>query len=83
MHKKDEYPEIWAAMEAAKAELEPLMAKRKEYTDQIDLIGVQIGELIERKDELNKIAMADIDEIRRLRKSISRFAIAMGAESLK
>lgn len=78
MHNRDKYPEIWAAMERAKAELEPLMEARKQYTDQIDEIGRQMAELKAKKEELNAQAMKDIDRIAELRKEISRLAMAMG-----
>lgn len=82
MHNREKYPEIWAAMTRAKEELAPLMEKRKQYTDQIDAIGLKEAELRRQKAELNEKAMEDIDRIRKLRKEISRFAKAMGGQTL-
>lgn len=82
MHNREKYPEIWAAMESAKAELAPLMEKRKGYTDKIDECGTQIAKLIEKKEALNEKAMEDFARIKELRQEISRMAKAMGARNV-
>ena len=81
-HNKELYPEIWAAFETASGKLEKLKAKRKKSTDKIDAIGDEIGALIDKKNELNKVAMEDYDEIVSLTGEVSRLAKAMGAKSL-
>ena len=79
MHNRDKYPEIWAAFEAAKAELEPYMAARKVETDKIKKVQAKIDALQADKAALNEAAMVNIGEIKRLRGEISRMALAMGA----
>lgn len=82
MHNKDKYPAIWDEFQRARKALEPLMQKRKKYTDQIDEIGVEIGALIEKKKQINDLAMADIEQISELRAEVARLARAMGAKSI-
>lgn len=81
MHNREKYPEIWAAMEKAKAELAPLMDKRKKHTVKIDELRNKQIEAYNKAqvpiDAENDLAMADIDRIRELRKQISSCARAM------
>lgn len=79
MHNKDKYPEIWAAMQKAQEQLQPLMEERETHTNEIDLLQKQIDQLRVAKAAANDKAMANAGRIAELRREISRFAKAMGA----
>ena len=82
MHNKDKFPEIWAALEAARATETKLMAKRKGFTDKIKALQPEIQVLQDKKSALNTQAMEDIAQIREVRGNIARMAQAMGGFSL-
>jgi len=81
MHNRDKYPEIWAAKEAAEAELAPLLAERKVHTDAMADVQVSIAKLKGKKEALNGEAMKDFNRISELRETIARMAKAMGAKT--
>lgn len=79
MHNRDKYPEIWAGKVKHEKELEPLLEKRKVYTDQIAEIQLKIQVLKDEKEALNVLAMQDVEKIGKHRSMIARMARAMGA----
>jgi len=81
MHNKNKYPEIWAAMVEAEAELKPLLEKRKEFTDQIKETQKELNAFAVRTETLNKAAMQDAVRINELNEIKKRMAIAMGAKT--
>ena len=76
---KEKYPDIWAAFEAAKAELAPLEAKRAKEMAKMNAVQREIDVLREKKGACHDKACVDLAEMGRLRKEISTMAQAMGA----
>lgn len=76
---KEKFPEIWAAMEKAKADLAPLEAERAEGMAKVDAAARKMDKLKAEKAAAHDEACANLDQIRNLRQSIARMANAMGA----
>lgn len=74
---KDKYPEIWQAMEAAKAKLAPYLAKRKKHMDAVNAVQEDIQVLRAQKEEHHEKACADLAEIGELKKQIGRLGRIM------
>lgn len=81
-HNRDKYPEIWAEFQRKVARKEALMAKRRPFLDQMDDKFRQIEAIRAEIEVISAKAYEDIDELREVSREISRFARAMGADSL-
>ena len=79
MHKRDEFPEIWAAMEKAREELAPLMKEREKHMAAMQKVQDEIVALREKKNACHDKACSNLARIRELHSTIARMANAMGA----
>ena len=79
MHNREKYPEIWAAMEKAEAELALLTTERMNHMKDMQAVQQEIDELAKKKVKCHEEACKDLVRIRELRAEIGRMAGAMGA----
>jgi chromosome segregation ATPase len=79
MHNSEKYPEIWKAMEKARAELNQLETVRGNHLNEMKAVQQEIDELLKKKKVCGMEAKKDYDRIAELRREISRMAGAMGA----
>ena len=79
MHNSEKYPEIWAAMEKARAEVALLSTERKNHMNSMQAVQQEIDELVKKKNVCHEEACKDLPRLRELRKEIGRMAGAMGA----
>lgn len=77
MHNKDQYPEIWQAMEAAKAKLAPLVADRELHMAKVDETARKMDALKAEKVEHHDCACVNLPEITALRKQIGKLGRIM------